>query len=257
MSSDASSLSSGQFDAVMRRIDDLEETIEQQAERIDELELLLEIRSDGETAGMEDIWIAGQPIGLVAAKANARSKENKKELDAVEATATDGGSRLRDLDEQVRERMLPIHQMWVDVSDGNGDHLGKTDRRAAVLFGKFVRRAGGQSVPSVDPSYNTYSMDSTRASDVLVEFEGDETVGHAMSVRRAMEAVEQYSQVDGDAVIKFNKNKGTNTLAVDKDQFNAIMSNFESAITETGHAPTDDTSEQLVEDADDRIDEIS
>jgi len=248
------SVSSGQFDAIMRRIDELESTIEEQtetidaqAERIAELESLLEIRSDDETATLEDIWIADQPLGLIVEKTNKRSKDNESELEAVETAATDGGSQLRTLGDEVRNRMLPIHKMWVDVRDDRADQLGKNDKRAARLFGKFIRRAAGNPEPSVDPSYNTYSMDSAAAADVLENAEETKSAGSPMTVKRAMEAVERYSTVDGQPVVDFTKNKGKNTLAVNKDRFNAIMQNVEAAIQGQLDGDTDDVGDNPTE----------
>ncbi|MFO8006899.1 MAG: hypothetical protein R6V05_04095 [Candidatus Brocadiia bacterium] len=254
-------VSSGQFDTLMRRIDELEETIEDQkdvigtqGDQIEALESLLQIRSDDDdSATLEDIWIANQPIGLILEKANKRSKDNKKQLDGVETAATDGGSQLRTLGEEVRNRMLPIHKMWVDVRDGRAEQLGKNDRRAARLFGKFIRRASGNPEPSVDPSYNTYSMDSASAADVLENAEDTKSAGTPMTVKRAMEAVERYSKVADEAVVEFTKNKGKNTLAVDKEKFNAIMHNVEAAIEGSLDGDTDDTGANPVEDTTDEI----
>ena len=236
-----SSVSTGQFDAIMRRIDELESTVEQQAERIDELESLVEIRSE-EQPGLKDIWINNQPVGMLLDKANNRSKDNEKAIENGVVTETDGGTEA--LAPEVRDRMLPIHKMWVSVRDGEDGPLGASDTRAAHLFGRFIRRAAGEPESSVDASGKLYyKMSSSDASDVLAEAEEMPTSGKSMVVKRAMRQVETYTVIEeGDEpLIEFRKEHGKNLLAVKKTKFNAVMKNVETAIKGSVDVDSDDS----------------
>jgi len=262
MSTDSpnTSVSPSQFDALMRRIDDLEATVEsqneviaKQAQRITSLEDDYEF-IESEVFTMDDLVVGetGSTAAYMDIEEHGDVFEQLEELRNREVKSTDGGSNVRSLPDEVRERMLPIHQMWVDVRDGRTEQLNKQDVRAARLFGKFIKRASGESEPSVDPSYNTYSMDSSAAADVLQRSEDAKSAGSSMTVKRAMSSVERYSKVDGEPVIGFTKQNRKNMLAVDKDKFNALMSNVEAAIDGTVGTTTDDATHETKRVAEER-----
>ena len=246
------SVSPGQFDAIMQRIDELESTVEEQAEIIetqqDEIETLqniIEVRSDSDSGRIdfEDVWIANTPIGRLVERNNTRSRSNESSIEEIEEhgvkASTDGGQTMP---AEVRDRMLPIHKMWVDVREDQADQLGASDTRAARLFGRFIKRAAGEPEPTVDASGKNYTMDSGDARDVLEQAADITKTGKSMVVKRAMKQVESYTVVaDGEEpLITFDKNRGKNTLSVSKTRFNAVMKNVEAAIKGSVEIGTED-----------------
>lgn len=183
-----------------------------------------------------------------------------EQLETGEMTVTHGG-----LTDAVRQRLLPIHEMWIDVREGREDKVPSANvRRGARLFGRFIKKASGEPSVGVDATYNTYSMDSQSARQILAGA-GDMTKsGQTVTVKRAMKAVQSMTKRQDcgcdtaeeceHAAVVWN-NDGGHTLLANKGEFNALMGDVEAAINgEIGDSPgdTDDegnSSEDAVEDA--------
>lgn len=160
-------------------------------------------------------------------------------VDAVESGANSGVSSAK-ISDDVRDRMLPIHEMWVDVRQDRMERLPSDNaRRAARIFGRFIQKASGEHSVGVDATYGTYSMTSSEAREQLEDSEDITKSGKSMTVKRAFRKVQRLSKTDDcdcntiedcdHGLIQFNP--GTpNTLVTKKDEFNLAMNNVEAAI---------------------------
>jgi len=214
---------------LQQQVEELKEIVEAQQERIDELEAQPTIEMDDNVLGT--LRVENVPLGKIVKNKPGESEVESMITEIGGEPATDGG--LDHVSERVRNRMLPIHQMWTDVKGGNSDHLGAMDRRAAHLFGEFISAAAGNGSPAVDTSYNTYSMSSTDAGEFLKGVEPDNTsIASSQTIKRVFEAFTGKTKVeDGDdPVFDHDNENGTRTLAVDKQRFEALMKNVQAAI---------------------------
>lgn len=189
------------------------------------------------------------------------------QLEDGELRVTHGG-----LTEGVRQRLLPIHEMWIDVREGREEKIPHdNERRGARLFSRFIRKASGEHDTGVNADYGTYSMDSQSAREVL-SAAGDMTKnGKSVTVKRSMKAVQSLSK-RGDCncdsleecehgVLVWD-NDGGHSLVAQKDPFNALMGDVQAAIKgEIDASPeaTDDagnSAEDAVEDDTSAFDEL-
>jgi|AntDeeMinimDraft_4_1070355.scaffolds.fasta_scaffold00403_17 hypothetical protein len=220
-------------------------------------------------AGLEEVTLAGAPIGrLIQSQKEARNtlvsylfgadgpttKEAISEhieshgtlpeqLESGEMTVTHGG-----LPDAVRRRLLPMHEMWIDVREGLEEKIPSVNvRRGARLFGRMIKKASGEASVGVNADYSTYSLDSKNAREIL-ESAGDMTnSGKTMTVKRAMKAVQSMTKREDcdcktaeaceHAAVVWD-NDGGHTLSANKEAFNALMSDVEAAIN--GDVDNDD-----------------
>lgn len=172
---------------------------------------------------------------------------------AVGRAEEDGGILLRveDLEEgtvdespskaviQDRSEFRPIYKMWLDVRDGDVARLGDTERRAARIFGDFIKRA--------DPTNGTYSYSSGQAKRCLEEADDITAGGKSKTVTRAMEAIQRYSKKEDDApLVTFDGSRGTNYLVARKDRWDDEMARYETILS-GGINNTDDDSIEVDE----------
>lgn len=266
-----SSIDNVDLSDVIGRIQELEETVENQADRIDALEAENErlrqavdeqpdIEFENGQPGIETLRIGGLPFGRKLKAANDTSQlvsetvfgerfPEEKHVDEAESVmplvdnvgvSGDGASPSSGLTDDVREELLPAHEMWMDVRVGRADRIpGQSKRRAARLFGRFVRRAAGESNP-VDASGQTYTLSSTDARDILAEAGDMSESGRSMTTKRAMKDVQRLTKTDDcdcssveectHGVVHFDKDNGKNRLYVSKKHFNEVMEDVEAAI---------------------------
>jgi len=192
-------------------------------------------------------YVLGHDVGTVREDIKALMQENgtlPEQLEEGSVAVSHGG-----LTESVRERLLPIHEMWIDVREGREQKVpSANERRAARLFGRFIRKAAGEHSVGVDASYNTYSMDSASAREILTGA-GDMTQsGKSMTVKRSMKATQRLSKRSDcdcedlescDHGVLVWQNDDGHELAVKKERFNAIMSEVEAAINGAVDGPSD------------------
>lgn len=160
------------------------------------------------------------------------------------------------LTESVRQRLLPIHEMWIDVREGREEKVpSANERRAARLFGRFIRKTAGEHSVGVNASYNTYSMDSASAREILTAADDMTQSGKSMTVKRAMKATQRLSKRSDCGCDDLDscehgmlvwQNDNGHELAVNKDPFNKLMGDVEAAINgsiDGADAPADDEGE--------------
>lgn len=236
-----SDMTRDELETAVETLQDDVETLEEQVRKMMTY-LSMENIDHPDRADAGKIVIGGQPIGILVDNNTKRSKQNKERSErnkkAINAQ-TDGGVSTAWLSDTVRERLLPIHEMWIDVQSGNDHRIsGETHRRAAILFGQMIRQASGEAVLGVDASYNSYSISSTDGKKILQEHDDIEKV-YPVTVRRAFEAMQGLSKVEdcdcssiedcSHGLVEF-KPGTTNTIAADKVEFNAVMKDVEDTI---------------------------
>lgn len=180
-----------------------------------------------------------------------------------------------------RGKMLPVHKMWADVREGDSDTLDKSNRRAAVIFGCFIRRAANET-PSedtilgyngVDASGQTYSITSTEAKRVLEETDYVEGKMYSATVKRAFEKVQRLSKREscecsniekcGHGLVIFDSSGGTNRLKANKARFHDAMEAVVDAVETSADGSDDSVSpehgqdEDLADDTDNDDEEIA
>lgn len=219
---------------------DIPEAVEELAEAID-------IKTDGEVAeaDMEDIWIAGYPIGKIIQKVDDLSWKNKRRLDDLESD--EGAS----LSPQNRTNLLPLHRMVVDLNTET-NNLRDNEERAAHLFRRFIRQAAGEPGQNVDASGQAYTMNTKQAEDTLHEedlLDGISQASYSQIVGRAMRAVQAYTKTQecdcetidlcDHGLVEFRAGK-PHSLHVKKRQFHAAMEHAEESIQAPQSAPSAD-----------------
>lgn len=213
-------------------------------ERIETLETLVGTRSDisPANAALKDITLAGTPIGVIVDK-------NTRRIKNLQSTSTDDDKNLR-LGGN-REQMLPIHRMWGDLITGGGHSLGDTEKRAARLYGEFVKRVVKHESTSVDASGQMYTLNSGTAEEVLLGKRDDEDQNLLRGVKkesrsqviaRAMRDVARLSKFNDcecaeigechHAEVRFRSGR-PNTLATPKESFREIMEAVYNEATES------------------------
>lgn len=223
--------------------------------------------TDPEVADFGDVSLTGAPIGRmfnsqkverntlvshVLGEDGPSTKEGINEhieshgtlleqLETGKVTVTHGG-----LTDAVRQRLLPIHEMWIGVREGREEKVPSANvRRGARLFGRFIKKASGEASVGVDATYNTYSMESSTAREILAGAGNMTTSGETVTVKRAMKAVQSMTKRQDcgcdtaeeceHAVIVWN-NDGGHTLVANKDEFNALMGTSRPPSTTTSAA---------------------
>lgn len=192
------------------RLVELEATVDQHDRLLD----AIEFRNDGQPseAALQDVWVAGVPLGIIADKANERSKDNASRVDALERgevdTAAVGTGQSDD---------LPIQRMRADVKAGRDD-LDRAHVRATEIWARFLDDA--------DPSQGTYTLSSAKVKRIFTE-EGYPS--HPEARKRAMQALAGAS----DGLIDVVKRDNTLTLRADKDDLDAVLHAQQKAVETT------------------------
>lgn len=216
-------------------------------ERVDELEEELESRNEVEFRGdgkeLEDLWIGVQPVGRLLTGADKRSKEA---LDAAESDGDSPGASAA-----ARGSALDVHVNWFDLRDGRGDSPSKNRRRAAVLFHRFIQRAGGETDVGVEKSHGKYRMKGKRAKQILMADDTDVNMpanGVSKTARRAMRFVQEGTKRDDcgcddydrckHGLIVFKRDDGY-SLTADRDAFHEYLRTVGEAV-EGGDDHADD-----------------
>lgn len=156
-----------------------------------------------------------------------------------------------------RDNMLPGHRMYADLLTGADQALGKEQRRAAVIFGRFIERCVSGESNEVDASGQMFTLSSKKVQEVLTEegeFEGVKEASRPQVVSRVMREVARLSkiskceceEIEGcqHADVRFVAGR-PNKLASPKRLFTARMQDVYGGDVA---GDTDDASEKDVED---------
>lgn len=235
--------------------------LEDEVDALRDLADVIELRGadSAADASLEDIWIAGQPIGRLIQGNRERADSAHERLDSDETAGPQAN----------RERMLPAHKMWLDVRNGDGDAIGDTQRRAATLFGQFHDRVVESENTEADPSGQKWTLSSGQAREVLEdadEFDGVKEASRSTITARIMREVQRLTKIEdcecesiddcGHGVVEFRPGR-PHVLAAGKERFRVAMENaYQHEQAGAGDVDaTDDASEQDVEDGGDEVED--
>jgi hypothetical protein len=88
-----------------------------------------------EDASLDDLWIAGQPLGKIIQGVDKRSKENRNRIKALEAGEVDAS----EIVQLGGEQLLPIQTWLLERRSGNS-FKSKNKRRATYVWEAFYRQ---------------------------------------------------------------------------------------------------------------------
>lgn len=250
-------------DALEDRIDDLESQVAQLTEVLGRI-----VPDDGN--GLEDINVGHIPLGrIVENKISDIDAEQIAEDVVLEHVDGDATNTSVSLD---REKLLPVHQMAVDLETGRGETLPKQQARAARLWTAIWDRAKGEHNP-VDAGKQYYSLDSAGAWTIITNHETDLKNGSKGAiVGRAFEELQAGTKVEdcdcGDirrcehGLVLFDDTGNPNRVEADKDRVFAYQTNVETAIEsdDAGEQPAEDSQRaeaDAAKAADDRLDDLA
>lgn len=174
---------------------------------------LVEIRGDPDDVSIEDIWIAGLPLGRLV-------KTNRGDLDELlEANSPDGGTDTQT--QEARGRMCAIHRSLSDWKLHDAD-LKPTEQRAAWLFRQFLRSAVDDGPTAhVEGSNERLKMTSDGAKKTCAEY-GHDLV--SKQVGRAMTWLADNSTLPDDDAALFEVDEGKpRTVSVNGQRFGAYL----------------------------------
>lgn len=208
-------------------------------ERVRELEALIEIKGadSAADADVSDIWIAGFPVGQILDNVESIAKSNRAKLDEMETADTDvsGAS-----DAGVRDELVPLHLMYIDVRDGRGDALNANQRRAAKLFRRFIRKACGERDTRVSTGYGSYTLSSDVAIEILEHEDTLPTSGQSKTVKRVFDWAQRHTTAEdcgcdslrtcGHGLLKSDKRNGKRRLIADQGAFDDYLRSVQAAI---------------------------
>ena len=219
-------------DKLEQRIDTLEDRLEQKNERIEELESQVEIR--GEQKHMENVWIAGLPLGKMLTNRKQGEKELKERVRAIEMGEVDPGEIVANSAASIDpSELLPLHQMYLAATNvHHTEHdLSSNKELAAQMFPYLAKYAHTHE--------GTMKLPSTKVQEIIEReiYNGDDELGKRLSIinpnpnkiRRAMEFAGQF----GREIIKFDDSEKTNYLHIDRDAWIEYQNEYsEEAIGE-------------------------
>ena len=198
---------------------ELEDRVSELEDTVAKLEPLAELLSvmcdtDPEDAEMTEVMVAGESIGF---KLQALDRETSaiseylfgEELGPAEMEGyvsehgrleTDTGAGSAGPSQAVRERMLPAHEIAVDLRAGRDrvETLGVQQKRAADLFYRLTQKASDSPntapQPGIENSNGVLKISLPDAQEMIVEF--DDTIDNAYSdtAKRAFQALQRLTK---------------------------------------------------------------
>jgi hypothetical protein len=224
-------------------VEQLTDQVEELSERVETLEGQIEYKR-GED--IQNLWIAGEPVGKVAYNNRERSKRNATEISEI------ANGDVSNSGHENRGDLLPLHSMWIDVRDGADDRISNASvRRAAILFHEILRQAQDGSRSSVGVTRERFIVTAPDAKQPILEH--DEAVDKLSSqqVKRAFSQAQMLSGRDCDCddvkrcehgmlVARFDG--GTNKLTADREAVLNYLRGLDDSPTEAGDT-TDDPAE--------------
>lgn len=213
-----SSEQSDRLAALEQRLTELETKYEQEREQRQQLETfvtsLLELRgTDNPTdADLEQIWLAGHPIGAMV---DRRQREVQTLRDDLEEQRANEQLQQTEIP---AEQTLPIQQI-TRTYQVDPDVLSANERRAAIVWSHFLDTC--ERTPS------KFVLPSSSVRDILATEE--ESRPHNETVRRVIDLVDDL----GDTLVEELTRNDRKTLVIDRDQFQEFSDELQATIETT------------------------
>lgn len=167
-------------------------------EKVQQLDGLIDIRSDNENPGLEDIWIAGQPVGILLQKLRKDVDEvQKKQEQTPEPNPEPMSPDETDESTSPMEKIIQYSEKAVD------EHLTANAERARFMAKDVATYAKKAPVGHV--------IDSSTVRKVIKAKEGEKP--HTQTVARVMQFMDDF----GKDEISLKKRRGKNIVVVDKE----------------------------------------
>lgn len=180
---------------------------EQLESRVEAYEELVEFRGDEDSPKIEDIHVAGLPVGtILTSKAPKSDVEDIEER--LEVVENDPGAKADP------EYTLPIQQV-TDTWKAGAGNLKANERRAAIVWSKFFDVAGKGPLG--------YTLSSSDVSTILAA--KDEST-HTETVRRTMDMVADL----GKDYIEVERVRGQNHLVIEHGDWREFVENLQDSI---------------------------
>ena len=174
------------------------ETVEiplEEYEKVAALQEIIDIKADSlDDADIDDIWIAGFPLGKLVDSANTRSRRNNAKIEEIESNgAEDGGSSdaeggVNDGETSGQRRKSGIEQVCGLPDEMARKQLTKNIQRAryiALRIKSFGQRG----------AYDGIYLKSDQIRRILDDYDDS---GHTETVSRVMSVLEEFA--DGESV---------------------------------------------------------
>ena len=187
---------------------DVESLVEQKVTEVldKKLSSLIEVRSEDENPTLEDVWIAGQPLGKIVEGNRERASAAEEKAEQAAAGANGGG--------ETDENALPIQQVTKIWKVGGNINARKTEHAAAVWSDFMDRSENGREV---------YYLPTDKVEQILREhFRSDDRhigVGKHIeraTVHRAMDALED---LGGEMIHSSIIRNGRRALMINKEEW--------------------------------------
>ncbi|WP_331232224.1 hypothetical protein [Natronorarus salvus] len=159
---------------------------------------VLELRGadSPEAARLDQIWIAGHPIGLMLTRRRSEIEGLREEIDALRMDAC--------MTEVATDELLPIQQV-TQTYEVEPSVLSANEKRAAIVWTSFLE--------TCDRTPTKLVLDSGAVKTILRVSEDERP--HNETVRRVMDLVSDL----GRGLITCEKRKNTKTLVIDREEF--------------------------------------
>ena len=194
-------------EAQSKRIDELEETVDQQTERIEHLEAqpeneLIEVKSEGDTSGLMDIWIADIPLGSILQKTTEDVDRAHNRLDEVETVTSNNGTPGVDANKtESQDVKTPLERVCALP-----EHIADRELTANQERARFIAR-DIQNYAEKAPA--GHIIDSRAIKRVLTAAEGKRP--HTQTVARVMDFLDEL----GKKEVQQKKRRGKKLIIVD------------------------------------------
>lgn len=184
---------------------------------------LVDIKSeDAEDPALEDIWLAGQPVGKIIESNRKEIKEAENELENVQSS----GHSPNEADENM-ENTLPIQQVTKIWRVGGTIKANKTEHAAAIWSDFMDRCKKGRE---------SYYLDSGEVTSIIREhFRDDEShLGVSNNTKRATvhRAMDALLDLAGNLVKKDTLKSGRSALIINQHEFEDFYDALESNVTD-------------------------
>ncbi|MDL5363800.1 hypothetical protein [Halalkalicoccus sp. NIPERK01] len=198
-----------QLEALTERVAELEAEVERKDERIEQLEAHrehdpIEIRSDEDTAGLTDIWIAEIPVGSILQSTTENADRAQNRLDELEeATATNGTSGVETDKTQPHDIETPLERICA-LPEHIADRELTTNQERARFIAHDVRDYAEKAPAGL-------VLNSRTITKVIAAVEG--TKPHTQTVARVMDFLEKL----GKDEVEQTKRRGKKLVVIDEE----------------------------------------
>lgn len=192
-----------------KQISELEETVDQQSERIEQLEAqpeneLIEVKSEGDTSGLMDIWIAGIPLGSILQKTTENVDSAQTRIDELEeATTTNDAPEVGTTNIEFHDSETPLERIC-----GLPEHIVDRELTANQERARFIAR-DVQDYAEKAPA--GFIIDSQTIKKVITAAESKKP--HTQTVARVMDFLADLGKEDVD----LKKRRGKKFVVVDPE----------------------------------------